>query len=375
MKIFCLSIGHAYRIDSGTPVRITCDRIRDYLKAIDDMKRRDEWKTTGKGAEFMQVTQKEYDTDGAFLRSLSSDGERLIYGTFIDGVGGLYFKDPESGDETYIVANLSADPGKMSFGNGKCCLEIGSGLFEKHLALLDTGNGGTNQLTEGLTSESNPFISRKDPDIIYFTAMGYAQNGSGQIVEKSPCSVSAYSIKDGSLTDIISDPAYDYLKPSDDKNGDLFYIRRKYEPTRRKSNVGTDILMFPVRIIKAIGGFLSLFSMRYGGEPLRTGGRNPAKSRTADERELFIEGNLIKAKKIAENEQSDEGIIPSEWELIRRSSDGDETVLARGVMDYQLLDSGIIIYSDGRFVKKLVPGGKPEKICRIDLANYISVTE
>ena len=371
MKIFCISIGQAYRIDGGTPVQMTCDRIRDYLKAIDDMKRRDEWKTTGKGAAFMQVTQKEYDTEGAFLRSLSSDGKRLIYGTFIDGMGGLYFKDPESGDETYIDANLSADPGKISLGNGKCCLEIGSGIYEKHLALLDIGNGGTNQLTEGLTSESNPFISRKDPDIIYFTAMGYAQNGSGQIVEKSPCSVSAYSMKDRSLTDIVSDPAYDYLKPSDDKNGDLFYIRRKYEPTRRKSNVGTDILMFPVRIIKAIGGFLSLFSMRYGGEPLRTGGRNPAKSRTADERELFIEGNLIKAKKIAENEHSDEGLIPSEWELVRRTPDGAETVLVGGVMDYQLLDSGVIIYSDGRFVKKLVPGGKPEKICRIDLANNI----
>lgn len=31
--------------------------------------------------------------------------------------------------------------------------------------------------------------------------------------------------------------------------------------------------MFPVRIIKAIGGFLSVFSMAFGGEPLRTGGK------------------------------------------------------------------------------------------------------
>ena len=37
--------------------------------------------------------------------------------------------------------------------------------------------------------------------------------------------------------------------------------------------------------------------MAFGGEPLRTGGKNPAKSKTADEREAFIEGNLIKAEK------------------------------------------------------------------------------
>ena len=113
--------------------------------------------------------------------------------------------------------------------------------------------------------------------------------------------------------------------------------------------------------------------MRYGGEPLRTGGNNPAKSRAADERELFIEGNLIKARKIVDADNSDEGIIPSEWVLIKRDGDGTETVLAKGVMDYLLLDSGVILYSDGRFVKRL-SGGKTENVCRIDLANFITVT-
>ena len=112
----------------------------------------------------------------------------------------------------------------------------------------------------------------------------------------------------------------------------------------------------------------------FGGEPLRSGGQNPAKSKTADERELFIEGNLIKAKRTADSENSDEGVIPSEWELIRHGTDGSDTVLAHGIMDYVLLDSGIILYSDGRFVKRL-SGGKAEKICRIDFANYISVIE
>lgn len=374
MKIFCISEGSIYRIDSGKPVQLTCGRIRDYLKAVNDMKKRDEWKTTGKGAKFMQIEERYYDTEGEFLRSLSSDGKRLVYGTFIDNVGGLYYKDPDTDDETYIFANQTVVPGRVSFGNGRCCFDAGEGAYERHIAWLDTNNGGIDQLTEGFTSESDPFISRRDPDIVYYTAMGFAQNSAGQVVERSPRSVSAYNAKTGELSDIVSDDNFDHIRPSDDADGNLYYIKRKYEPTRRKSNIGKDILLFPYRIIKAIGGFLSIFSAIYGGEPLRTGGANPAKSKTADERELFIEGNLVKAKRIADSENSDEGIIPSEWALVKRAPDGTETVLAKGVMDYTLLDSGVILYSDGRFVRKL-SGGNSEKVCRIDLASCISVID
>ncbi|MBO6231354.1 MAG: hypothetical protein J6O50_12415 [Ruminiclostridium sp.] len=374
MKIFCISEGSIYRIDIGKPQQLTCGRIRDYLHAVNEMKKRDEWKTTGHGAQFMQVEQKYYETEGEFLRSLSSDGKRLIYGTFIDNVGGLYFKDPETDDETYIFANQTVIPGRVSCRNGKYCFDAGEGAYERHIAWLDPSNGGVDQLTEGFTDESCPFISRRDPDIVYYTAIGYAQNSTGAVVEKSPCSISMYNAKTGELTDVLSDEGYDYMKPSDDEQGNLYYIKRKYEPTRRKSNIGMDILMFPYRLVKAVGGFLSFFSMRYGGEPLRTGGNNPARSKTADERELFVEGNLIKAKRIADADNSEEGIIPSEWALIKRSPSGEETVLAKGVMDYLLLDSGVILYSDGRFVKRL-SGGTSEKVCRIDLANCISVTE
>ena len=125
MKIYCISEGSIYRIDSGKPQQLTCGRIKDYLHAVNEMKKRDEWKTTGKGAQFMQVQEKYYETEGEFLRSLSSDGERLIYGTFIDGVGGLYFKDPETDDETYIFANQTIDPGRVSFRNGKYIFDAG----------------------------------------------------------------------------------------------------------------------------------------------------------------------------------------------------------------------------------------------------------
>ena len=378
MKIYCISEGelHEYNCDSGKETAVTCNRVNEYFDTIRKMKQRDEWKTTGKGAQFMGVEEKRYaettSNGEAMLRFCTVCGDRLIYSTFIDGVGGLYFKDKD--DEQYIFANGESDINGISCRGGKCAVSCGQGMYESHIAAVDTENGYINQLTEGFTSEKHPFISRRDKDIIYYTAMGYARNQSGAVLEKSPCSICAYNEKTGELCELVQSDEYDYIKPQDDKDGNLYYIRRKYEPTKKKGNLGLDILLFPVRIIKAIGGFLSMFSMAFGGEPLRTGGNNPAKSRAADERKLFVEGNLINAEKQL-SADSDGGIIPSGWVLIKRGTDGEEAVIKKGIMDYYITDGGDIICSDGSWVRLIHTDGKEEKLCKLKLANSISVME
>lgn len=376
MKIYCISEGELQLVKNGKSEKVECQRITNYLETLQRMKQRDEWKTTGKGAKFMQVEQKYYGDETAhgepLLRSIGSYGDKLLYCTFTDGMGGMYRKDTESGDESYIFANKEYDLTGIATRNGKCVLTCAMGRYERHIGIVNMENGDVTQITEGFTSETHPFISRRDSSRILYTSMGYARNQSGAVAEKSPCSICCYDESTGSLDELIANDGFDYIKPSDDKEGNIYYIKRKYEPTKRESNLFMDILLFPVRIVRAIGGFLSVFSMAFGGEPLRTGGHNPAKSRTADERELFVEGNLIKAQRLSDN--SDEGIIPSDWVLVKYS-DGEETVLKKGVMDYHLTDNGDIIYSNGNAVRLLRKDGKDEKLCKLKLANSITVIE
>lgn len=373
MKIYCISEGELNLIENGKSRIITCERIKNYIDTVTRMRQRDEWKTTGKGARFMGVEPKEYETGNRmlYLRSVGNYGGKLIYSTFIDGMGGMYLKDSDSGDETYVFANKEFDITDICAEGDKCVIVAGLGNYERHIGIADINTGGVNQVTEGFTSETHPFISKTDSNKIYYTAMGYARDNVGNVVEKSPCSICCYNESTGELDDIISDDNFDYIKPSDDKEGNLYYIKREYQPTKKKSNLLMDILLFPVRIVKAIGGFLSVFSMAFGGEPLRTGGSNPSKTKNPDERELFVEGNMIKAQKQL-SDDSEEGIIPSGWELIKNEQ-GRETVLKKGVMDYHITDEGEIVYSDGAFVRIIRADGKTEKLCKIKLANSIAV--
>lgn len=376
MKIYCISEGELHCVADGKSTRVECQRITNYLETLQRMRQRDEWKTTGKGAKFMNVEQKDYGDLTAhgepLLRAIGSIGDKLLYCTFTDGMGGMYRKDIENGDESYIFANKEYDLTGIASRAGKCVLTCAMGRYERHIGKVNMENGDVDQITEGFTSETHPFISVKDDRRIYYTSMGYARNQSGAVMEKSPCSICCYDESSGDLQEIRADDNFDYIKPCDDKDGNLYYIKRKYEPTKHDSNIFMDILLFPVRIVRAIGGFLSVFSMAFGGEPLRTGGRNPAKTKTADERELFVEGNLIKAQKLSEN--SDEGMIPSDWVLVRYSN-GTETVLKKGVMDYRLTENGDIVYSNGNAVRILHADGKDEKLCRLKLANSITVIE
>lgn len=376
MEIYCMSEGELYSVENGKVKHITCQRVSSYLDTLQKMRLRDEWKTKGKGAQFMGVEQKNYGETTAhgepLLRSVCAHGGKLLYTTYIDGMGGMYLKNADTeGDETYIFANKEFDLTGIYSDGEKCVLTVGLGFYERHIGIVNLKNGEINQITEGFTSETHPFISKKDSRKIFYTAMGYARDGGGNVVEKSPCSICCYDEGTGELSELVSDDEFDYIKPSDDSEGNLYYIKRQYECYKKESNLFYDILMFPVRIIKAIGGFLSVFSMAFGGEPLRTGGRNPAKNKSKDERELFVEGNLIRASRKQE-QTGDEGIIPSGWELIKRSG-GTETVLKRGVMDYRITDDGDIVYSNGTALRILKKDGKDEKLCKLSLANTITL--
>jgi len=83
-----------------------------------------------------------------------------------------------------------------------------------------------------------------------------------------------------------------------------------------------------------------------------TSGSNPAKSRQKSEEELFVEGNLIKAQKaVQQNQNAGEkfaGVIPRSWELVLYSSAGEQKVLKRGVLSYNLNTEGTVLYSNGK---------------------------
>lgn len=141
---------------------------------------------------------------------------------------------------------------------------------------------------------------------------------------------------------------------------------------------GKDLALAPWRVLKAVGGWLNLFTQRYGGESLKksSGGLNPSKYSSKSEKEIFIDGNLVNVEKaLAENALQGEkypGVAPKSWELVTLEPDGGVTSRKKGVLDYTFDPEGRLVYSNGRYILRLLHSGEEEIIGKANLATNLA---
>ena len=76
---------------------------------------------------------------------------------------------------------------------------------------------------------------------------------------------------------------------------------------------------------------------------------------------LWIHGRLLELGKDTAKTHPEGALAPADWVLVRRSPDGQETVLAKHVVAYDLSSDGRIAWSDGRNVH-LLSNGRSEKL-------------
>ena len=259
-------------------------------------------------------------------------------------------------------------------------------------------------ITEGDSFEMNPCFSRVDPDCIYYESAGLLvrerpeeamqkQNGEPPMMSilrsmnevqsssasiKGPSGIYRLNLSTGDIDDILISDSICFTKPQSCENGDLYFIRRPYKAEGSgKASLGclTDIILLPFRLIKAIFGFFNVFSMKYSGKSLDSGS---AKMKNKNEKERFIDGNLINAERsLKENTDKGEkypGIIPRSYELCKLSNDGEISVIRKGVLSYRLTPDGIYI-SNGSYIIKINSDGSEEKVCKADAVTFITAEE
>lgn len=379
-KIICISENSFFILDNGKKCELPAGCIVRYREALKSIQRRNEWKTSGKGAQFTGVAQEHVDYDvyniNAAITGADAYGDGFIYSASVDGVGGMYLKstDKEDTSEGHVLTNNNFSVNSISVQGDKCAASLGYPGQECHLALFELPSGTFRELTEGDTREEHPYMSRRENRIL-FSAAGFARSQQGDIVAVSPHTICAYDLSDDTMDELFASENYNCVYPKDDENGNIYYIRRPYKDKPSNKNILKDIFLFPVRIVKAIGGFLNIFSVMFGGEPLRSDGtKRGEKAKQKSQADLFIDGNRINAEQILkENENSGDkfpGIIPKSWELVK-NSDGEETIVKKGVLDYTICTDGSIIYSNGRALVRINNDGSEELIEKIKLATNI----
>lgn len=402
MNILFIADGKMYRCEEGGKAcEIPSTVLEGYIDRVHQNAKRNEWKRSGSGAMFIGTYDPNADAESriasisASVGGMALVGDTLYYSQTIDETSGIYAKRSREqdgivvSDGTTIYREIDEKDGRLvvaaSFGG------------ESHIGLVTPGSPAFDEVTEGETRDRHPVWSRFEKDVIYYSSAGLAirdkedgnapQDGSlparmRQANEDAfrgvgPASLCRLDLARADTEEMFSDPAYDFIKPATDDRGNLYFIRRPYNNTLNKNvtfgGCLLDILLFPVRLIGALLGFLNFFSMLFSGKTIRKSGDTVAQSK--DPSRMYIEGNLIEAdkelKKNAKKEKNP-GIIPRSYELCRYGSDRKITVLKKGVIAYRVTADGILV-SNGSFLLLLKEDGQEQKIC--DTSRITSIYE
>lgn len=379
MRIVYISENKMYICEGGKVRELPSERVAHYTETVRTINHNKEWKYTGTGAKFTGTLRNFSDSEASdySINGLEWDGRGLVYSMILGEMGAIYRKnlDNPKAAEEHIYTAMNAGIGRISYNGSQIAAEMGG-----HIAIYDPETG-CSELTEGDSVETAPSWSDSDSGELLCTSKGIAV--SDRDMHYSPGAVLSINMKFGTMDEIYSDKKSDIISPRRDSDGNLWFIRQPYKQENKKTSLWKDILLFPVRIIKAIGGFLNAFSVIFGGEPLRDGGkRSDVKSRQKSEKELFFEGRLIEAGK-NQRENSAKGdknpsIFPRSRELVKVSPDGEETVVRCGVQDYLLLENGGLAVSDGQSViyigndgeKILAKAVLAHSLCAVPEVNY-----
>lgn len=373
MKIIYISDNKIYKCTDGKITELSSERAQHYKSTVSEIRRNKEWKHSGTGAQFMG-TAAPSGNESIFvsINGIADDGTGLVYSIQLGEMGGIYRKNPDKPEaaEEHIFTGMNRDIGSISIKNGKI-----AACSNGHLSIFDM-KGNFEDITDGDSIESQPCWSADD-DRIFCSTAGIARNQYGAPAAYSPRSIMAVDLNAGSMEELFADEKYDFLRPSNDSSGNFYYIRQPYKVPEEKNPLWKDVLLFPVRIIKALLGFLNAFSVLFGGESLRSGRKQgDVKTKEKSDRELFFEGRLLEAEKNEKENtakgEKNPGIFPLSRVLVRIAPDGTETVLKRGVMDYAVLPDGSIICSNGRSLLHITDSGE-ELIAKAKMAQNICV--
>lgn len=375
-----------YDESDGSLTEIPCGKISKYRETVRSIQQRKEWKTTGSGAQFMGMYADyadmiDPDELPAKITGLSVNGGELVYGVNLEGVGSVYHRsfDPADTAEGLVRASNDFLFGDFDIRDGKIAVSMGGGRF-LHIAVMDM-KGHYEEYTDGDTSEENPCWAAKKNGI-YFSAAGYARDQYGAVSATSPRAIAYLDLDKKTMTDIVSDEAYDYLHPREAANGALYYIRQPYGGEKPDGGITfRDVIMFPYRLVKGIFGFLNYFTTIFGGESLKSGGSsaNGIRSKQRSQKELIIEGNVINAEKLDKiNEANGDkhgGIMPQSRVLIKRTADGSEEIIKKGVLDYIIDGDGNIIVSNDRHLLRIDKDGNETHIAKAKLAVNLTLVD
>jgi hypothetical protein len=179
-----------------------------------------------------------------------------------DNVGALLYYNLSEKTEKRLIHqhSLSISGLHRNPATEEICCSVRNSDGSASVALIKEASVRT--MTEGQAVDEHPsWIPDSSSQAIYQSA-GIAFNNNGVPIGLGNYSINKIDFSTGTLETILEHKAFDFMFPKQDKDGNLYFIKRPYNISIYLSkknfvNLAGDIVFFPFRLLRAIFHFLN----------------------------------------------------------------------------------------------------------------------
>lgn len=337
---------------------------------------RNAWKTRGSSALFQRGAAPwgapKFDPTRIRIRLDGICGGRkpgeILYALQTDDVGGLFARDAATGEEKRLFHSASLhvrQPAARSDGALIVC-SVGSDGGASHIVVMSGDGSEVREVTEGDSVDLAPRWVPGNPRCVIYPSAGLSRTANGIPMGAGAFAIHQLDLKTGEITTLVEDEKFDHLAPQMTADGTLYFIRRprvSAAPSPFRTLLG--IVLMPVQLLLALFHWVNFFTLRYSGKPLINDG--DTRQQAADLQRMMVWGNMIDAdaetKRGFRRGEEAPALVPRSWELTKKGSNGEPTVVARGVLSFDLAEDGSVVYSNGTGVFVRDPQGKETRVC------------
>jgi hypothetical protein len=321
------------------------------------------WQSMGRGEQLGMLPPIDDVRPIAFtsVARAAQPGE-LMYIMHVGAMGSLmHYKLDEAYErrlvhrQKYEISDIAVHPTQNVMA---CCVQYDDGSC--NLARGEREGRKLAEITSGDSRDESPSWAPGPGLRVVFQTAGVGRNPQGLRGGLGPYHIARLDLENGELTTLHQDDGFDLLNPRLSAAGELYYIRRPYDP--RPTPVGPltvlkDAALFPFRLARAIVHFFNAFSMMFSGKPLYTAGG--PKEAGPDAARLMLWGRYIEAQQSQRRMAmlSERPLVPASWQLCVRTPDGREDTIASHVLSFDLCEDGGVVYTTGARLIHRSPDG------------------
>ncbi len=325
---------------------------------------KNDWKNTGASAQFQQRQSAEIPEMNAVLSGVCPySDEDFLYSVQVGDVSAILKKNYETDAEQYLIHSNKQYFSDLDFDrrSNRVAVAVSDDYQTSHIGTFDIERSDLNILTSGDAVDEHPSFSQKDGSIL-FSSRGVGRNNNLEKVGVGPSSI--YRITDGHFSTcdvILAEENVDLIAPKEDKDGNIYYIRKPYKVKKSQNMTIGDLLLAPFRLFYNL--FRLLFFLSQVGKKSKkktggnSGGANPSVTPEMSERDIYIMNERIHlAKEEKQNSKKGDktaGYAPHSFELIKLSPDGAKTKLRSAVLSYDFDKEGSIVINNGKYIISL----------------------